>query len=70
LNCGGTGAQLTSLTCVIPVATLQAPPYNLAWGSSIYAKIAAVNGVGTSATSSASNGGIILTTPDAPLTLT
>jgi hypothetical protein len=37
------------LTCSIPVVNLRASPYNLPWGSSVYAKIKAVNNYETSA---------------------
>jgi len=39
------------------------------WGNSIFAKITAVNIYGNSIESSGGNGAIILTNPDAPLTL-
>jgi hypothetical protein len=48
---------------------LRSSPFNLAWGSSVYAKVSAVNAYGTSAESSQGSGVIILTTPDAPIQL-
>jgi hypothetical protein len=44
-------------------------PFNLPWGSSIYATITAANIVGDSLASEPGNGAIILTNPDAPLNL-
>jgi hypothetical protein len=41
-------------------------PFNLPWGSSIFATVTATNTVGTSAISQAGNGAIILTNPDPP----
>ena len=67
---GSNSAIILTATCTIPVATLQVSPFNLPWGSSIYAKISATNVVGTSDFTNAGNGGIILTYPDPPQTLT
>ena len=44
-------------------------PFNLAWGSSIFARISALNIVGSSSLSTAGNGAIIVTIPDAPVNL-
>lgn len=41
----------------------------MVWGSSIYAKVIAFNNYGDSATSIVGNGAVILTNPDAPLSL-
>jgi hypothetical protein len=57
-------------TCTIPVTALRSSPYSLAWGSSVYAKVVAKNLYGSSIESSAGNGAIITTTPDAPINLT
>jgi hypothetical protein len=54
---------------VIPVSTLRASPYLLAYGSSIYAKVIAINEKGSSVESNPGNGAIIITYPDAPTTL-
>jgi len=48
---------------------LQASPYNLPWGSSIHATVLATNVVGSSASSVAGNGAVILTNPDPPTEL-
>ncbi len=57
------------MTCTIPATTLNGSPYLLAWGSSIFAKVAASNVYGLSAFSAAGNGAIIVTVPDAPVAL-
>jgi hypothetical protein len=53
----------------VPIATLKAVPFNLAWGASVFAKVSAINIVDTSLSSLAGNGAIILTYPDAPTLL-
>ena len=53
----------------MPIATLKAAPFSLDWGKSIYAKVKAQNIVGQSDFSLEGNGAIILTTPNAPVTL-
>ena len=52
----------------MPIDTLQAAPYNLPWGSSIFARISATNDYGTSDFSASGNGAIILTVPS-PVTV-
>ena len=44
-------------------------PFNLPWGSSIYVKVSAINAVGTGPDSNLGNGAIIVTSPDAPLSV-
>jgi hypothetical protein len=66
-NCSGGNPAV--LTCSVPIATLKAVPFNLAWGASVFAKVSAINIVGTSLSSLAGNGAIILTYPDAPTLL-
>ena len=42
--CDGTKASIViNNVCVIPISTLMTAPFNLPWGSSIYAKITATN---------------------------
>jgi len=43
-----------------------AAPYSLAWGDSIYAKVAAINAVGQGDYSVSTNGAVIITYPDPP----
>jgi hypothetical protein len=56
----------TAVTCTVPVQNLRASPYLLAWGSSVYARVLAINLYGTSAPSASANGAVIITYPDAP----
>lgn len=44
-------------------------PYNLPWGSSVFADVLATNIIGSSGTSAGGNGAIILITPDSPRNL-
>jgi hypothetical protein len=57
-------------TCTIPVTMLRSSPFSLEWGSGVYVKVVAKNIYGSSLQSSAGNGAIITTTPDAPISLT
>ena len=67
-DCNGSSPSvLLSLSCNIPIASLQAAPFNLPWGSSIYATVSATNIVNTSSDSVSGNGALIITNPDAPL---
>jgi hypothetical protein len=53
----------------VPASSLLAAPFNIVWGSSIFAKVYATNIYGNSIESSGGNGAIILTNPDAPYSL-
>jgi hypothetical protein len=69
-NCdGSTASIITSSSCTVPISTLTAGAFVLPWGSSIYAKVIAYNVYGDSDESLPGNGAIILTNPDAPVTL-
>lgn len=49
ITCDGTDYDiLTNLECLVPISKLIVEPYSLAWGSSIYAKVTAVNEIGNS----------------------
>jgi hypothetical protein len=48
---------------------LNASPFSIVWGSSVWAKLSAINVYGESSMSSVGNGGIIITKPDAPLNI-
>jgi hypothetical protein len=67
VNCDMLSSTLT--TCTIPVTTLKAVPYSLAWGADVYAKVIAINLYGDSIVSLEGNGAMITTTPDAPTDL-
>lgn len=69
-SCDGSMATaVMARTCTIPSYKFTEAPFNLPWGSSIYAKITAINVRGNSETSVEGGGAIILTNPDAPLNL-
>jgi len=55
--------------CSVLIADLIVAPYHLAWGTSVYAKVAAFNMIGVSLVSDEGNGAVILTVPDAPTAL-
>lgn len=59
----------TLVTCTIHVNIFRSLPYDLPWGSSIYAKVISVNVYGDSIESLEGNGAVITTTPDAPINL-
>jgi len=60
---------IASASCTVPISTLVAAPFNLQWGSTIYATISAVNIYGTSVISTSGSGAVIVTVPDAPMNL-
>ena len=67
-NCDGSTATIVANAgCSVLISTLTAAPFSLPWGSSIFAKIIAVNNYGPSTASPVGNGAVILTIPDAPL---
>lgn len=50
VNCNGMLSTIVqSRTCTVPISTLRSVPYSIAWGSSIYAKVQAINIIGTGA---------------------
>jgi hypothetical protein len=68
--CDGADSTIMAQTsCTIPVATLMGSYFNLAWGSSVYAKVLAYNDYGDSIESDDGNGAILVTEPDAPVNL-
>lgn len=70
-NCDGTQSTiLAAAACTVQVSTLITSPFSLSWGSSIFAKVMAINVYGNSATSQSGNGAVIITYADAPLSLT
>jgi hypothetical protein len=66
-NCDMSSSILT--TCTVPVTSLRSSPYSLEWGSSVFAKVIAVNIYGNSIESTDGNGAVITTSPDAPINL-
>lgn len=70
VNCNGSVSSIVTLrSCTIPVTALRASPYSLAYGTSIFAKVTAINEKGASTESNPGNGAIIITNPDAPISL-
>jgi len=57
------------VTCSIPLSVVTASPYNLLWGTDVWATVQARNVIGSSATSNEGNGSIILVVPDPPINL-
>lgn len=63
---------ISATSCTIPTSTLRASPFSLTSGTSIYARVLAINGIGDSKNSSSGNGGVLpnaATVPDAPINL-
>jgi len=57
VNCDASTAEvMTSKRCTIPFDTVRAAPFSLPWGSHIWAKVTAINLMGSSASSVAGNG--------------
>jgi len=59
----------TQLSCTVPVTKIRDTPYNLEWGSSVFAKVRAINTYGESELSDEGNGAVISTYPDPPVSL-
>jgi len=68
---GSLQVYLDDLECVIPFAELTVAPYTLSQGTSIFARLTAVNEIGESVPSDAGNGAtlFISSVPDAPVGL-
>lgn len=60
---------MSNKRCLIPFSVLQAEPFDLPWGSSIYAKVRSINVVGSSEFSATGNGAVILSIPSEPTDL-
>lgn len=60
---------MADLQCTIPLLDLQAYPFNLLLGDSVFAVVSASNVYGESADSEAGNGATILQVPSAPVNL-
>jgi hypothetical protein len=56
--------------CTLPLTTLEALPYGILDGESIYARVQCQNILGMSLNSEINNGAINPSVPDAPITLT
>ena len=70
VNCDGLDSTIILATqCTIPLSVLTSAPYSLSLTTSVQAKVAATNVKNTSLLSSAGNGATIITSPDAPISL-
>lgn len=71
MHCDGVNTLtiINTRTCNVPISVLIEEPFNLPWGSSIYANIYAINIIGISGTSSGGNGAVIVIVPDPPVNL-
>jgi hypothetical protein len=56
----------TATSCSIPVSELKSTPFLLDWGTSVFAKVSAINSYGLSEESDEANGALITTSPDPP----
>lgn len=69
-NCDGTDLTIRDATsCTVLVSTLKNSPFSLEWGSSIFAKVVAINAYGRSLESEVGNGAVIITYADKPVNL-
>jgi hypothetical protein len=66
---GSDDVIIAAKSCSVPVSILRGSYFNLEWGSSIYAKLVAVNVYGDSVLSEEGNGAVMITAPDAPINL-
>ena len=67
-SCDGSDPTIVSeKSCKIPVSYLIVAPFELPWGSSVFAKVLATNSKGSSTLSNGGNGAIIVTYPDPPI---
>ncbi len=60
------GCTGTAVSCTVPISVLQAAPYSLANGASVWATVQATNAVGSSAASTSGNGAVLPTVPSVP----
>lgn len=63
---GSVEAIRVALKCTVLISTLTSPPFSLAWGQHVYARVSATNIKGTSPYSDAGNGDLVAISPDVP----
>lgn len=69
-SCDGTDSTILANTqCTISLTILEAVPYSLSLGESVFAKVLASNVKGDSSESDVGSGALIITQPDPPLNL-
>jgi len=66
---GSKPAIISALSCEVPIATVRGGVYNLAWGAIVQAKVVAFNLYGDSLNSTLGGAAVIITYPDAPVSL-
>jgi hypothetical protein len=70
VHCNGADSIIVAATeCNVPVATLIAAPFNLAWGTQVHAKFYATNIYGDTDMSIVGAGANLVTNPDVPVNL-
>ena len=70
LHCNGADPVVRDANeCNVPVSILISSPFNLAWGTQVYAKVIATNIYGDSDTSPVGAGANLVTNPDPPVNL-
>jgi hypothetical protein len=68
--CDGTTIDaIATGSCAVPLTALIAPPFNLTYLDSVFAKVIATNFYGDSAESLSGNGALIFLVPDPPFQL-
>jgi hypothetical protein len=66
-DCDGTNPSIVAANkCSINSELLNQAPFNIAWGSEVFARVSAVNDYGESNFSPVGGGGVIITKPDPP----
>lgn len=69
-ECNGALAAIRDArSCSVLISTLVSPPFSLAWGQSVFARVSATNIKGTSPFSVAGNGDLVAINPDKPTNL-
>ena len=70
VNCdGSTLLIVVEKQCTVPVSTLLNAPFDIPFGSSIFARVKAYNVIGSSEWSEAGNGALIVSVPSKPTNL-
>jgi hypothetical protein len=60
--------EVTELSCLIPMTTLNVAPYNLEWGTIVKAIVSATNLIGTTTLGLGLGGSAVMATPPDPPT--
>jgi hypothetical protein len=70
-SCDGENDEsvIASASCIIPMSNLQAPPFNLAYGTGVLVKVVAFNSIGEGPASSLGGEAVSAIEPNAPVNL-